>query len=811
MTTDVFQRLVGGLPSVRQLKDQSPSNHAALERASAKARKAILAIQFPEPVTEEIVAAHGTLSRKAVSARSSSTAEDLEEASFAGQYDSFLNIRTVDDLLDRVKDVWVSLYSPHAVGYRRRHGIPFDRASMAVVVQRQLEPEAAGVLFTKNPVSGKRQYVVTAALGLGEGVAAGSVETDRYVLQPSTGKVLASEIASKTVRVESTDSGGVETVTIPGDRADKPAVTTRQLRTLAGYGRKLVRLGKGPQDIEFAVQDGKVQILQARAMTAVEEEVEPEVPWDAHVDRRYTWHRSRGSLSRLEQDAARLRNDQMRVCHEETGSSMTRNHIVCFANGYMFTRPFRHDPKTLDDLHARQRRRVDRWEKEGKSYFEGALRGLIEDRLRGLKRHRAGIRSLTDRVSYLEACMQMAAWVQGNLHWRQGRPGRRGRSGGGWPETFQEITGEPRLNAYVYTSGVQSRMTRLIDRIRELARIAQEDRVLKRLMLDRRWDDLWAPRIARRRTGGLFMSRFRSMMQIYGQRNGSGYGSANSFTTPTWNIDPSIPLELIATYVEQDLDRLDRIEQETRNTRIRATRQMQRKLADDVAKLKRFNKALKRAVIGVRFLEDHNYYMEQCSTGTMREAIHEVGMTLVALGLIERPDDVVHFSLEELKHLAALARPGEQRALVRERKRKREQALRGRMNPPEAIGRSPKVPKNRGSVEKRGRDGSVIKGDAASAGRATGPAVVVQRGKPHPKVHPGDILVASNVGPDWTPTFAVIGGLVLDGGSMGQHAALVAREYRVPAVLSTQEASTVIGHGQIITVDGDRGLVELEP
>jgi len=132
---------------------------------------------------------------------------------------------------------------------------------------------------------------------------------------------------------------------------------------------------------------------------------------------------------------------------------------------------------------------------------------------------------------------------------------------------------------------------------------------------------------------------------------------------------------------------------------------------------------------------------------------------------------------------------------------------RKRMKPPATLGKKPKP----GSEKERptGLDGDIIRGASASSGRVTGRAVVALPNKEHPRIHPGDILVAPNVGPDWTPVFATIGGLVLDSGSLGQHAALVAREYRIPSVMQTKEASRLIKNGQTITVDGDAGTVEL--
>lgn len=803
VTTEVFQSVVAKLQEVAKLQAVDPSNHRVLERASVKVRAAILKCELPAEIEAEIVSAFEKLGAKAVSARSSSTAEDLEEASFAGQYDSFLNVHSADDLIARIKDVWVSLYSPHAVTYRHRHKIPFEKASMAVVVQEQLSPDVSGVMFTKDPVSGKRQYVVTSVLGLGEGVVAGIAEADRFVLSPKTGKVIEADIASKTQRVVATETGGVETEVVPDDLGEKPTLSSGQLKKLAEYGRALVRLGKGPQDIEFAVVGKNISLLQSRAMTALEEEVPPDEPWDKGANKRYTWSRRRGPCTRLEEAYVRAHANQMRVCYEEVGSSMTLNHIPHFANGYVFMRANKHDEKTQKRLEARQTRRVNASLRKGKSYFEDVLQEMIEDRLAALKAQKKKAKTLPDLVAYMADCIQMAAWVQGNLHWRQGKPGGRPD----WTKTFHEITGEPPLNAHIYTLAVQNRMTRLVERIRELARIAQSDRVLKRLMLNREFDGLYEKRVKDRSAGALFWKKFKSMLRVYGQRNGAGYGASNSFTTPTWNMDWSIPFAVIASYVAQDLDKIDQRERDARAERIRATAKMRRKLANDPKKLKAFNEGVEQAIMGVRFLENHNYYMEQCSVGTMREAVYAVGQAFVKHDLIEHPDDVIHLSLDELKAVAKA--PEEQRALVREREREYE--LRKRMKPPQTIGKIPKPKEDGDSDEpKRGLDGNVIYGASASAGRYRGKALVVKAGKPHAKVHPGDILVAANVGPDWTPTFAVIGGLVLDSGSLGQHAALVAREYRIPSVMMTKEASKVIQTGQMITVDGDQGIVELE-
>lgn len=635
-------------------------------------------------------------------------------------------------------------------------------------------------------------------------MVSGSIQTDRFVLHPKTGKLLSSDVATKETKIVSNKKGGITTVPVAKTSKDKPALTQKQLNNLATFGQQLAKLFKSPQDIEFAATGKTLHILQSRPMTAVETVVEPDEPWDASVNKRHHWRYRGGPFNRLEEEYTLERMDQMRVCYEETGSSMTYDHVPHLTNGYVFVRSNKHNKKTLAKLYARQSRRVNTYLRQGKSYFEGALQSLIEDQLAELKQMHNAISNFSDLVDYLEAAIKTCAYVQGNLHWRQGKPGGRPD----WPAEYHKITGRPALEAHTFTQAVQNRMTRLITRIRELARIVQKDPKLRQIFAERQFDTLTSPDIQNRKNVNYFHTRFQSMMRVYGLRTGQGYGTSSNFVTPTWNMDHTLPFEMIASYAEQNLNKLDRLEHEARTERINAIRKTRQQLANDPKKLKRFNNGLKLATIGVRFLEDHNYYMEQCTVGTMREAIFEVGQKMVQKNMTNAPDDVVHFSVAELKKLAQEKIPGDQRAFVRHRIEEREH--RKRMNPPRTLGKAPKKTGTKSEEnEDVGLHGNIIKGTGASRGHVTGKAVVALPNKPRPKIHPGDILVAPNVGPDWTPTFAIIGGLVLDSGSLSQHAALVAREYRVPSVMQTKEASSAIQTGQTITVDGDNGIVKI--
>ncbi|MCH7952767.1 MAG: hypothetical protein IIC25_02665 [Chloroflexi bacterium] len=211
-------------------------------------------------------------------------------------------------------------------------------------------------------------------------------------------------------------------------------------------------------------------------------------------------------------------------------------------------------------------------------------------------------------------------------------------------------------------------------------------------------------------------------------------------------------------------------------------------------------------------MENHNAIMEQGVAGVLREAIWWMGQGLVRARRLHAPDDALHLSMDELR-AAAAGDALDLRAIVTARVAERQR--RAAMTPPTFVGDGDRSeltmpPMIRDLAESSGGlSGSVLSGTAASRGRYTGRARVAIPGAPPPKIERGDILVARNAGQEWTPILSLLGGIVLDGGAIFQHAALIAREYRIPAVLQTREATSVITDGQRITVDGDAGTVDL--
>jgi len=813
VTTDVFSEVFSthmtSLADVVSNVDML--DMGALESASDIARQMILKSKLPDGVAQAIGAAYETLGQGPVSVRSSATAEDLPDASFAGQYDSYLNVKSLADVESRLLQVWASLYSSHAIAYNLKNDIAHSAIRMAVVIQRQLDPEASGVMFTRDPMTGEDRHVVNCALGLGEGVVAGTVQTDRFVLDPETGVALSSEIAVKPTMLTANAEGGVSEVAVTEARQNSPALDERELRELSALGRQLAQLLGGPQDIEFAFVDGQLQCLQARPITGAGSLDDP-LDWEGSIDTQYGWtlsHMGRGPYRRLHQDAFNHYMDGQRLCFEETGSPRSRSHILQYVNGFAYVR----SPEVDDEaVAALQKQHAERWhnvvERSGKNYFEAVNRSDIEDRLKVLRRKRPKNQDLLALISYMEATFEVYGYVMGHLHWCQISPGARRD----WVAEHHEVTGESSQEAMVFLQQIPNMTTRLVRRLRKLARIVQGDPELARVFAEKDYDVLSAPELNERPSVREFLKGFKNLMRDYGRRTGWGFGSATDFDSPTWNMKPQLPLGHIGSYALQELDELDQLDAQALKQRQRATQRIRRRLAGDPEKLARFEAGLKDAINNIKSMEDHNHFMEQLTAGTMREAINMVGNALADRGLVDSPDDVFHLSVDELKDIESGNGPHDLRGLVHDRKNERD--ILSQVQPPSSLGNGPMPPNPFASQaagpSNVGLDGDIIRGVAASRGQGTGQARLAL-GSELPEIKRGDILVAPNLGPQWTPIFPILGGIVMDQGAIFQHPCLIAREYRIPAVIQTRDATKVIKEGQRITVDGDSGIVDLAP
>ncbi|MFB6127642.1 MAG: phosphoenolpyruvate synthase [Halolamina sp.] len=253
--------------------DVDPEDSAALTEAESRARELILETDLPASVREEILAAYDDLGdgEAFVAVRSSATAEDLPDASFAGQQETFLNV-TGEALVDRVKECWASLFSQRAIYYRNRQGFPHDEVDIAVVVQQMVAAEKSGVLFTSHPSTGEPRAILEAAWGLGEAVVSGSVSPDNYVVDRETGDVTDVTVAEKkTKMVKDEETGETVEREVGPDRRTERVLSEAEIDSLITVGERVEAHYEEPQDVEWAIVDGDVYMLQSRPITTISE------------------------------------------------------------------------------------------------------------------------------------------------------------------------------------------------------------------------------------------------------------------------------------------------------------------------------------------------------------------------------------------------------------------------------------------------------------------------------------------------------------------------------------------------------------
>jgi len=263
-----------------------PEDSAALAEAEATAKELILETELPEPVRDRILSAYDDLDdgEAFVAVRSSATAEDLPDASFAGQQETFLNI-TREDLVDRVKRCWASLFTQRAIYYRNEQGFDHDVVDIAVVVQKMVDAEKSGVMFTSHPSTGEPKLIIEAAWGLGEAVVAGSVSPDNYVVDRETGETLETTVADKKVMMVKDEATG-ETVEreVAEDRRNAQVLEGTEIGQLVELGERAEAHYDEPQDVEWAIVEGDIYMLQSRPITTISEQAAEEAATDGNGD-----------------------------------------------------------------------------------------------------------------------------------------------------------------------------------------------------------------------------------------------------------------------------------------------------------------------------------------------------------------------------------------------------------------------------------------------------------------------------------------------------------------------------------------------
>ncbi|MCK2217487.1 PEP-utilizing enzyme [Actinomadura sp. ATCC 31491] len=823
LTTEAYREAATGL-------DLRP------EGLAERARAHLLTAPVPEAVRETIVTRYAALGDDVpVAVRSSATAEDLPFASFAGQQDTFLNVVGADAVVEAVRRCWASLWTDRAVAYRETNGIDHAAVRLAVVVQTMVDARVAGVMFTANPVTGRRrEAVIDASPGLGEAVVSGAVNPDRFVVHE--GRVLDRHAGDKRVAVRPLPGGGTERVeTAPegsgGSGAEGFCLTDAEVLRLAELGRRVEDHYGAPQDTEWAIDgDGRIWLTQARPITTLYPLPETTRPGLRVYFSVNVVQGVMGPLTPMGLSAFRLLSaggaglagfgpadpldgapfmavSGQRVWLDLTAAVRSRPGRAILpralalgeARGVALVHRLFEDPR-LAPVHASRR---------------PFLRGLARFARRVRVPSRAAL-ALTSPGRALAYTRQVGAVLDRRLRVpATATPAQRLDHAerlltGTFPAIISVmpivVTGYGLFALAARLSGLP--LAELQDVLRSVPHNPTTEMDLELWHLATRVEpepfrELTVDELVRRYQAGelppLAQRGVAAFLATYGHR-----GVAEiDLGVPRWSEEPAHILGALANYLRMDGDSalapaalFAKGEAQAREAvgRVAAAARLRGRWRAPVV---RFALGRTRAYAGLRELP--KFYLVKTLAG-VRSSLLAVGEHLAGQGVLAAPGDVFFLDLREAR--AALD-GGDLRELVAGRRAAYEREQRRRHVPrmllsdgtePEALA----APAAEGALT----------GTAASAGTVTGRArVVLDPVGAH--LEPGEILVCPSTDPGWTPLFLTAGGLVMEMGGAMSHGAVVAREYGIPAVVGVPDATHRITTGQEIEINGAAGTVTL--
>ena len=766
-------------------------------------------LEVPDGVLTALAEAVRSWGDVALAVRASAVNEDLADSSYAGLYTSVLHVHGPEALREAVLRCWTSAFADRVTAYSR--GMDGDaRPAMAVLVQPMVPATSAGVAFTANPVTGERAVVVIDAVpGLAERMVSGAVTPERWTVR-----------AGRASREPGTDTEAL-------DAASALAV--------ADLARRVERLRGTPQDVEWALAGGDVVLLQARPVTALPEPPEPPVhpvPVPVEVPAGY-WTRESSHAplpwTRLTHAVYQNRLPAIRTAVGELGLLLDGVDIRDIGGlEYLRVVPLggKAPPRLpswavplafrlVPALRRRVRecvaairadvpmRNIHRWTQEWQPELEARIAGLRDVDLDvldddALDTHLQSTLSLSDDGSSIHFRLQLAlAMVLGEL-------GHVCRDLLGWDD-----------QAWLrLVAGTSARST---EPARALAELAAHVAACPRLRLLVEEPAPVADVLARDTD---FAARFSAYLRRYGRR-----ALSYEFAEPALDERPELVLALLRDQLAADYDPMAR-GRELAEWRATAAAEARAALAGrDFAGTERFETALSNAVEGYPVREDNEFYAISAPGALVRRAVLELGRRLTRRGQLPAPDAAFHLRPAELR--AALRLGHDLRELVALRAGERAWAM---ANPgPPSYGSPPPSPPPMTSLPAEARfaneaflwlldrvlgaprDAAAepLTGIAASPGSHTGPVRVIHDETEFDRLRAGEVLVCPTTSPVWSVLFPNVGALVTDTGGTLSHPAIIAREYAVPAVVATGDATTRLRDGQVVTVDGTTGQVRV--
>ena len=829
LTTEAYDTFVQTHGLLQQIVDLaskvSAGDPQSGEGASAAIKKLFLAAEMPEDIQADLLAAYADLTHEGdvpVAVRSSATAEDLPTASFAGQQESYLNIQGESSLLDAVQECWASLWTARAISYRMRQVIDPATVSLAVVVQHLIPADSAGILFTASPIDGTReQTVINAAWGLGEAIVSGMVTPDTVIVAKSDQQILLRETATKSIMTVRTDNG-TKDQPVPEAQQNQQVVDDTTAIELARYGAQIEAHYGLPMDIEWAISDNNIAILQARPITSLPpaplEDVrwEPPRPGTIWMRRQIVEHMPeplsplfdelylQNGLDHSMETLAAFMGDLSGI--EINVWDFVDPPFAATVNGYAYSiASFNFSPKIIPlvlrvyiiVLPKMIRHLIPRWRDKSLPDYQAII-----EHWKGIDFFNASDEELLRGVREL-AAEDATYWFAAAVPLGLART-----TDAALDRFLKSVSKGSRLTSGSFLRGFPSKASEAQAQLEAVARKIHHSDALRELVLDTPASRL-VPILAEHPEGRGVMDDLQQYLDAYGHQI---YNL--DFAAPTLADDPLPVLLSLKTAVAHP-------ERDARTHQAKAVQERELLVARTERSLNPIQRPIFKRLLG--WAQHYSPYREEAlfyvgaAWPTLRRLALELGQRLTQAGSLDTPGDVFYLNSAELAAASVARADGvsqpELAKLAEERRVLHE--ARKRLEPPASVppdGRFKFGPIDMAIFEPKIRTvstGPILDGFAVSPGQVTAPASIISSPEDFGKMAPDSILVCTTTTPAWTPLFAQAKGLVTDIGGALAHGSIVAREYGIPAVMGTGVATQRIADGQLIRVDGDRGTVTL--
>lgn len=773
-------------------------------------------------IQAQLAQRHASPHDGAFAVRSSALSEDSAQASFAGEFESVLNVHTTDEIRRAIDTVYHSRHNERVQAYSQIKGLT-EAHEIAVVVQQLVCAESSGVMFTANPVTGQRdQIVINAAWGLGEAIVSGRVSPDTLTVDKATGRVLKRETADKQVMTVLVEHR-TEERSVPEKQRHAPVLSDKEAAELAQWGARIEQFYGRPMDIEWVMtspptsllqEGGRIAIVQARPITALPE---PEPPLPTK------WKLPKGSYAALRNNIVELMIEPLTPLFDTLGrscinasldrlltqfmgrSGVMPHEFIVSVNGFAYNNgslSARGMGYVLFHCVGIMKRMfsgaTERWQVARPLYV------AIVDRWQATPwREQSGVEILRGVRELMEATIDAYGALVGGL------------IPGAWISEalftfiYKLVRRRDDPLAPTYLLGYNSLPIQGEKALYDLAEWARSQNTLAAYLthtpaaqLAKQLNHEDVPADVDESMWREWQSRFTAYLQRY------GHAIYNlDFANPVPADDPLPVLETCQMFIAGQGANPHTRQQAAADRRERATQAMLARLTG--WRLKLFRKYVASAQHYAPLRED-GLADVGLSYPLLRQMLRELGRRFAAAGVIEQSDDVFWLTQREVEQAAAQLDRDEQADRLSDLIPPRKAAWRAalRSTPPLMLPHMKLIEKMKTARKRRGGKGS-LKGVAASPGRVTATARVLNGPQDFDQMQTGDVLVASITTPAWTPLFARAAAVVTDVGGPLSHGSIVAREYGIPAVLGTGVATNRIHSGQVITVDGSAGVVTL--